>query len=174
MKDKKPKLFRQGNIVSWSLVRDGVEYGMTYKDKTDEEALSMAKKYMDNVAETSKRKLTHQQTLTKAIQKAEKNGWKRIYRVNISFVNDVGSRRIVPKTTVDDWDTYASIIFDKDFAKALWGDGPVDFTLVWHKVRDSKEAMDVSWASGRVEGYKKHLQQMVIAEDPIKYLEENM
>jgi len=64
------------------------------------------------------------------------------------------------------------ILFDKEFAKALWGDrdlgewnGPESSepfeTKFKYKVKNSHD-------------WQYHLQQMVIAEDPIKYLGENI
>jgi len=53
------------------------------------------------------------------------------------------------------------IIFSHDFAKALWGE---------------EELQHVNQAFSKVvkDGWRRHLQQMVIAEDPIKYLGENL
>lgn len=62
------------------------------------------------------------------------------------------------------------VIFNHDFAKAIWG----DFTAT-HNGTDISSATDWSkHIDDRVVikqmGYKYHLQQMVIADDPIKYL----
>lgn len=62
---------------------------------------------------------------------------------------------------------YPEIIFDHDFAKALWGDNLNVTEQIHH------------WASGDVtramlKNWQLYLQQMVIAEDPIKYLGEHL
>lgn len=113
--------------------------------------------------------MNNQQILETAIQKAIDGGWKQDYKVKFTFLNDDGSRRITAKTTVDDWDTYASIIFNHDFAKALWED--VDFdptdTDLW-------EGDGYTSASFLGEAWQFHIQNMVIADDPIEYLGENL
>lgn len=53
---------------------------------------------------------------------------------------------------------YPTLIYNHDFAKALWGDDP-------------------SWAINpeeHVENWQHHLQQMVIADDPLEYLGNNI
>jgi hypothetical protein len=109
--------------------------------------------------------MTHQQILEKAIQKAIDGGWERT----------------APMTVVDEGDTvivgeldskykhYADkneIIFNHDFAKALWGQEPVVVTL--KQTNGKIEATD----GKRL--WRHHLQQMVIADDPIKYLGDNI
>lgn len=87
--------------------------------------------------------MSNQEILEKAIQKAIDGGWhgccsttKRIIMHNEPF----------------------SIIFNHDFAKALWG----------------KEDRQFRSIGGWTQAWKYHLQQMVIAEEPIKYLGENI
>ncbi len=57
------------------------------------------------------------------------------------------------------WLHRMDIIFDHKFAKALWGDEPL------HRIKLTEPLME-NW------GY--HLQQMVIADDPIAYLGQNI
>lgn len=95
--------------------------------------------------------------LTKAIEKAIAGGWVR--------------KRPLPNLGPDNlaYDAlkfgipYANtIIFNHDFAKALWGEDTrkITVTLDTHNVR--QEVKTAYW--------QYHLQQMVIAEDPIEYL----
>ena len=86
--------------------------------------------------------------LKKAISKAVKNGWvpKIQYKLNPEFYRN-------------------AIIFSHDFAKKLWGKKSV--CSCCGKVEWSKD-----WAV--IEVWKYHLQQMVISDDPIKYLEKNL
>lgn len=115
--------------------------------------------------------VSNQEILEKAIEKAEKNGWTKNYKIKMTWLNDDGSRRITAKVTVDDWDTFAPIIFDHDFAKALWGEEPYA-KVVWphpdYNVKTgAKELVFTSY-------WQYHLQRMSIAENPIKYLAENI
>jgi len=57
-----------------------------------------------------------------------------------------------------------ALIFDHDFAKCLWGDYNTDYLLYYQFT--AIEPHLLAW--------QYHLQQMVIAEDPIKYLGENI
>lgn len=63
-------------------------------------------------------------------------------------------------------------IFDHDFAKALWGEE------LHHKTFIVPKELSTRFAGTRDLDIKPiwqyHLQQMVIAEDPIKYLSENI
>ena len=97
-------------------------------------------------------KLSNEQILKKAIEKAGNNGnkycayifkhWKQIDNLNDFRV----------------WEgrNYFSTIFSHDFAKAFWGE------------RDKKR-----WPVDRIEytPWEKHLQQMVLEEEPLKYIE---
>lgn len=106
--------------------------------------------------------MTRQEILTKAIEKAIAGGW-------YSFAGDVFG-----KLTIDDvlirfnphgqglewtvkghesnWSLVEALIYSHDFAKALWPGNATDAVPDW----------------------KDHLQQMVIADDPITYLGENL
>lgn len=65
-----------------------------------------------------------------------------------------------------------AVIFNHDFAKALWGEASTSDKL-WHKIEAPME-------NGRdyllhvMPSWQYHLQQMVISDDPIKYLGEHM
>lgn len=58
------------------------------------------------------------------------------------------------------------ILFNHNFAKALWGE-----TKDFVELGKTFESGVVTVA---IDGWQYHLQQMVIAEDPIEYLGENM
>lgn len=112
--------------------------------------------------------------LTKAIQKAIDGGW-------YSFADDAFG-----KITIDDillrfnphgqglewtvkghesnWSLIEALIFSHDFAKALWGEEE------WQYADDAEDIPDAKLT----EGWQYHLQQMVIAEDPIAYLGEHL
>jgi len=116
--------------------------------------------------------MSKQEILEKAIEKAEKNGWAKNYKIKMTWLNDDGTRRITAKITIDDWDTYAPIIFDHGFAKALWGDELHQETFIVPKELSKRFAganyLDVKPM------WQYHLQQMVLSDDPIKYLGDNL
>lgn len=95
--------------------------------------------------------MNRQQILEKAIQKAIDGGWK-----NIRYA----------KPTVEelvDTEAYYGCIFNHQFAKALWGEEHIKRTL----------AKNVDWIDTQP-AWRMHLQQMVIADDPIQYLGNNL
>lgn len=104
--------------------------------------------------------MSNQEILQKAIEKAEANGWKpyskiaKSYRVGGQTVT-AGQFRLAARGHRD-------VIFDQDFAKALWNTPRFAINELHFETRD-----------GRSE-WEYHLQNMVIAEDPIKYLGNNI
>lgn len=109
--------------------------------------------------------MTNQQILENAISLAIDGGWKpapntyseRFELNKVSRLNDSGFNFLLigksrePIVTND-------IIFNHDFAKALWGET--------HPIYDH--------IPNHLKAWQYHLQQMVIAEDPIEYLGENI
>lgn len=96
------------------------------------------------------RKNTNQEILAKAIQKAIDGGWNGVifgweWRLGLRIYR-----------------THSDFIFNHDFAKALWGE--------WSREELKAEYHNIY----ELEPWQYHLQQMVIAEDPIKYLGENI
>lgn len=103
------------------------------------------------------------EVLEKAIGIAIKNGWADENNPNVSkrlpmVYDDEGNQRL----------NYTALIFNHDFAKALWGEqkllenGEYPQTVIMYKGKPL-------W-----QPWEHHLQQMVIADDPIKYLGENI
>lgn len=87
--------------------------------------------------------------LTKAVQKAIDNGWEEIY----------------PDSIHENQEEALGYIFSHEFAKAFWNFGDMSWPMLKGEGRISgyEEQIIPSW--------KFHLQQMVISEDPIQYLE---
>jgi hypothetical protein len=101
--------------------------------------------------------MTNQEILEKAIQKAIAGGWKPWWGDDRLEVDETP----YIKTYNDIYDepgfmefAHEQVIFNHDFAKALWGEVP------------EKRVYPYGW--------KQHLQRMVIADDPIKYLGEHI
>jgi len=109
--------------------------------------------------------MTNKAILEQAIQKAIDGGWlpcapKYHFEGNaIYWDGDTTTLR----------ESLRSLIYDHDFAKALWGEAiPLN----------SQELKEQGFSGGLGQvttmGWQYHLQSMVIAEDPIKYLGENI
>lgn len=112
--------------------------------------------------------MTNENILTKAINQAIEGGWTAGERYQVLSDKPqsmrLGRGYALPIPQV--------IIYDHDFAKALWGKGPncaicgvepgmqhprpCPETIIWPHL------------------WQYHLQQMVIAEDPFKYLGEHL
>lgn len=110
--------------------------------------------------------MSNTSTLEKAIQKAIDGGWPgRFGRPAEDFM-----------TFVEGADP--CFIFDHDFAKALWGEKTLDDKCVCgythvtipHPMRPGETHAQAIINSG----WQHHLQQMVIADDPIAYLAANI
>lgn len=104
--------------------------------------------------------MTHEQILTKTVERVVANGWAAYqevdkYPANVTW-NYAGSLSI--KVYAKSGALLKSdqiSLFDHDFAKALWGspDG---------------------WSYDGLERWEYHLQEMAVADDPIKYLGEHL
>jgi hypothetical protein len=112
-----------------------------------------------------------EEILAKAIERAISNGW----RPTGFAIHKLNPDRIVEHMfelegwTVDEWyeGSGSYSIFNHDFAKALWGKEIIDTGMV----RVNK---DLDYEAVTMPLWKFYLHQMVIAEDPIKYLGENI
>lgn len=135
--------------------------------------------------------MTDQEILTKTIQKAIDNGWKGTPWMPLGGdwlgdppkweVKRPFSDAMIIYTTggvncIEIHINTEHIIFNHDFAKALWGE---------LKLGDVKVMVDENAPPGMIYGmpaapptakeiWQYHLQKMVIADDPIKYLGENL
>lgn len=104
--------------------------------------------------------MSSKEILEKAIQKAIEGGWD--YGGSQKFT--VASAALVEmhyENSSDDLQL-ETIIFNHQFAKALWGEK-------W--LKSTGEGLG---DYEKNDGWKHHLQQMVIADDPIEYLGENI
>lgn len=98
------------------------------------------------------------EVLEKAIQKAIDNGWDILSSTERSGFNVgpsyYGGWFVQWSDDPEDENTLIEsdieVIFNHDFAKALWGEAP------------------------KRPGWQYHLQQMVVADDPIKYLGDSL
>jgi hypothetical protein len=120
--------------------------------------------------------MTHQHILEKAIQKAIDGGWKGLlihdgHYYDHDFINwryDEETRRLInDEPSPEDYEELPveAIIFNHDFAKSLWSNS---FGYITYRLYDSALPPTGDFF---INGWKFHFQQMVIADDPILYLE---
>ena len=100
--------------------------------------------------------MTEKKVLRKCIRKAMDKGWenpKKYPLYSYSYPDNGGM----------DFEINKNLIFDHDFAKALFGEKTP--TCNCHLLHEDcpKDFVDYDW--------EYHLQQMVISKNPIKYLE---
>lgn len=106
--------------------------------------------------------MTEQQILEKAINKAINGGW----GFDIENVTEnPGGLMVMDKVGVKY--TVNDIVFNKGFAKALWGEEMIE--LAKHLPNNYYPK-----GHGYQAAYLMHLQQLVIADDPIDYLGRNI
>lgn len=98
--------------------------------------------------------MSNQEIFVKAIKKAVSNGWNENHWANI-IKDSMGAELTAHYNTPE------SIIYSHPFAKALWGE-------------EWKEASKLQPAFEHTPRWHHFLQEMVIAEDPIKYLGDNI
>lgn len=126
--------------------------------------------------------MNNQEILTKAIQKAIDSGWDIMdkYEANkfdvqqdvfqgnyvVGFLQNDDAREVLTNTL-----HWSEIIFNHDFAKALWGT-----ELIWNYELPSETTAVLTNGQifQRAECWQYHLMQMVIAADPLEYLGEHL
>ncbi len=92
--------------------------------------------------------MTDETILAKAVEKAEKNGFKP---------------KTFAKYVASDFPIAYSVLYDHEFLKAFFGE-EIIFTGGYYKViNDYKEE--------RIKACEYHSQRMVLEEEPVKYLE---
>lgn len=101
--------------------------------------------------------MTEQEILTKAIEKAITKGFD-----GRKFVDTELFYRLQDVGVYD-------VIFNHDFAKALWGEAELQGLDLVMADPDL-----FTGAKGATHYWRYHLQQMVISDDPIKYLGEHL
>jgi len=107
--------------------------------------------------------MTNEQVLKKAIEKAVKNGFKYAPYTTTDGIHPVFIE--IPEISI-----YRHLIFSHDFAKAFWGEKEhyfgkegVSECKCGYQPYESALAGDMCW--------EVYLQQMVLEEEPLKYLE---
>jgi hypothetical protein len=101
--------------------------------------------------------MNNREILEKAVRKAIDGGWQQ----GIVWMDALMSH----PDKFNNHETYSGLIFNHDFAKALWGKKNAGIDLI-----DAIEAHH----SFEISNWRKHLMHMVIAKDPIAYLREHV
>lgn len=106
--------------------------------------------------------MNHQTILTKAIEKARIGGWDGPSYEDYMHFDSIRLN---------------DIIYSHDFAKALWPEKTepcayCGLKVAWGSIHPLP--CPYSFMESRASPWRYHLQQMVIADDPIKYLGENI
>lgn len=118
--------------------------------------------------------------LEKAMQKAINRGWGG-FDMNSPWHVDPTAYFVYHTIAGESFASHMyQYIYSQDFAKALWGEdkkNPAKL-IVEYSIIKVPEGMDVSLEQARedyeVKEWQYRLQQMVISDDPIKYLGENI
>lgn len=108
--------------------------------------------------------MTNREILQKALEQAQKNGFKLSNQKHaIAIENDVFGR------PTDHIIGYESIIYDHDFAKAFFGEDKPE--ICWSCLRHHDSFNDCDAGTGNdTKFWEFHLALMVLEKNPIKYL----
>ena len=103
--------------------------------------------------------MTDREILSNAIDKAIANGWSagKVITTNPELLDEA-----------IDMGGFASIIFSHSFVKAFWGEEQV---IVYVKCDEVLYEDNEDHSLYMLPAWQHHLQQMVLEENPIKYLE---
>lgn len=122
--------------------------------------------------------MTNREILDKAINLAIAGGfgWLHNYGVESRYGELYDKKRVVEESYVIEYRdkervfyreiAYQVIIFNHDFAKALWGEDRYGKTL--------EGILNLTQRVMYAPAWQVHLQQVVIADDPLAYLGENL
>lgn len=119
--------------------------------------------------------MNNKEILEKAIQKAIDGGWKG----KMGILPEHWAVEYYRRATIEnllEFNGYQLIIYTHDFAKALWGEGDIEvFQGFGHDpgMSDDDPGDDYNIYDYEV-AWEYHMKEMVISEDPIKYLGENL
>lgn len=113
--------------------------------------------------------MTRQEILEKAIQKAIEGGYDLVTAQDFIEIAIQNSPKLPDGITRN---LFYITIFDKEFARCLWSDNTItvkeDAVKVVQHQEDEPTTVIIAHTA-----WQYHLQQMVIADDPIQYLGEH-
>lgn len=127
--------------------------------------------------------MSNQEILEKAIQKAIDGGWKprgldgeqyKSFELPGSPMNENNYSLLIRFGGFGgEVMAYEELIFDHDFAKALWPENLCQCGAPYNSTHDAVSGGKVT-VHRYVDDWKHHLSHMVIADDPILYLGEHI
>jgi hypothetical protein len=119
--------------------------------------------------------MANHEILEKAIQKAIDGGWKTPWLSTIHVSNLQIDDDCKVYWNFNEYVAAEEIIFNHDFAKALWPDPMIITEDQYEKLSNGKivKVEDTKEWGLPYQMYRFHLQMMVVADDPIKYLRDN-
>lgn len=116
--------------------------------------------------------MSNKEILEKAIQKAIDGGYSDLVTdgVEVLGIDEFGEYLKLKGKLQGYYDcAIYQLIFNHDFAKAIWDTYPKRVHIVSHgRGKDGNERIE------ELPMWKYHLQQMVVSDDPIQYLGENI
>ena len=121
--------------------------------------------------------MSNKEILEEAIQDAIDGGWEPFAGTAMDVNGVMGWFELDEAASSLNYENYKLFIFNHDFAKALWGEyGYVPEARYYFRYKENSgvEKTRVHTLQSSVSPWQYHLQQMVISEDPIKYLGENI
>jgi len=130
--------------------------------------------------------MTKEKILKKVIEKAIKNGYIKEKLLKTHYQLNLKNKQVVVGNRVQLWQAdkphgsettkifeknILELIFSNDFAKAFWGEQSIYVEDINpHSLSNDED----TFVGGEVISYQYHLQQMVLEEDRIKYLEKSL
>lgn len=119
--------------------------------------------------------LSNKEILEKAIQKAIDGGWNWVGLEADIWQNRLSAndrKGVVTALSNPEGDVFKAVIFNHDFAKALWSKS-ASMCGGCHRHHETYSDCDCGFGNDLFV-WQYHLQQMVIGDDPIKYLGDNI
>jgi len=114
-----------------------------------------------------KNNMNKEEILKKAIEKAVKNNWEIVNQKVVDYEIDEFDNIFLFWNDINIQFDIFEIIFSHDFAKAFWGEEEIEVEIVENFIGKKNNDHIYYYQSS----WRYHLQQMILEEDPIKYLE---
>lgn len=126
-------------------------------------------------------KMTNEEILKRAIEKAVENGYKKAIYELCFIRGGLISKNLIADGEYERSNTYFRLIFSHEFCKAFWGEHCIsscceaifskdDNNFVYCPKCNRTLGIDQD-CKGLGEAWKFHLQQMVLEPEPLRYLE---
>ena len=114
--------------------------------------------------------MTNKQILEKAIKKAVKSEWKST--LELKWVKNLKENQLIDPTGYYQYTGWIyQLIFSHDFAKAFWGKNEIIHTGTYEEFWEDGDGYIDGGDEIELPAWQYHLQQRVLEEDKIKYLE---